>query len=171
MEAMQKLQEAMQKRDTSGLHSAIATAEVVEGMDRSLIQSAKTLLVSVAMEQRDVAGLRAAITVAEGEVGADPTIIEVRGAYGHMAEATTTQPPNTQHPTPNTHHPPPNTQHPTPNTQPQAGVSAGSRRRPRAAAPRSSLAGGTSDSCGTPCSCSSLAPPGGEANAVKYLLC
>jgi hypothetical protein len=74
-------------------------------------------------------------------------------------------------PTPTTHHPTPNTQHPTPNTQPQAGVSAGSRRRPRAAAPRSSLAGGTSDSCGTPCSCSSLAPPGGEANAVKYLLC
>ena len=70
----------MPKRDISGLHSAIATAEAAEGVDVSLIQSAKTLLVSVAMEQRDVAKLRAAIAVADGEAGPDEAIIEVGGA-------------------------------------------------------------------------------------------
>ena len=75
------LQEAMQKRDISGLHSAIAITEVVEGVDVSLIQSAKTLLVSVAMERRDVAKLKAAITTAEGEVRGDETMIEV--SEGH----------------------------------------------------------------------------------------
>ena len=71
----------MQKRDISGLHSAIATAEVVEGVDVSLIHSATALFVNVAIEHRDVAKLKAAITMAEGEAGGDEAIIEVSGDY------------------------------------------------------------------------------------------
>ena len=88
------LREAMDRAREGGgsaraaLQSAIGTAEAADGVDKTLIEEAKTLHATqplqTAMARRDVANLGAAIEVTEGNADVDRAVVEVRGcaAYG-----------------------------------------------------------------------------------------
>ena len=83
------LREAMDRAREGGgsaraaLQFAIGMAEAADGVDKTLIEEAKTLHATqplqTAMAQRQVAGLKKAIEVAEGEVAVDRTVVEVSG--------------------------------------------------------------------------------------------
>ena len=69
----------------AALQFAIGTAEATDGVDKTLIEEAKTLHATqplqTAMAGRDVAKLRAAIEVAEGNADVDRTVVEVSGCW------------------------------------------------------------------------------------------
>ena len=67
----------------AALQFAIGTAEAADGVDKTLIEEAKTLHATqplqTAMARRDVANLGAAIEVAEGNADVDWAVVEVGG--------------------------------------------------------------------------------------------